>query len=95
MIRAMVGKAIEGDSAAFRVISPYLFGRPIDAEDAPEAATPRGSIVVEFTRYIRPDGSEIQHGDADWPAELERKRAKALHGEYETVVRFDGADANL
>jgi hypothetical protein len=96
MARAMVTAAKAGDAASFRVLGGYLFGRPVNAEEADaEDAPPRGSIVVEFTRYIRPDGSEIQHGDADWPAELEARRAKALHGEYETVVRFDGADANL
>jgi len=93
MAVAMVTAAKAGDAASFRVLGGYLFGRPVNAEDAADEDTPRGSLVVEFTRYIRMDGSEIQHGDSDWPAELEARRARALHGE--TVVRFDGADANL
>jgi hypothetical protein len=94
MIRAMVGKAIEGDAAAFRVISPYLFGRPIDAEDAAPDAPPKGSLYVEFTRWLRPDGTEITDRDPDYPTELDRSRYDALRQQYENVVQFDARAAN-
>jgi len=93
MAVAMVTAAKGGDAAAFRVLSPYLFGKPLDGEDAPEAA-PKGPLYVEFTRWLRPDGTEITDRDPDYPTELDRSRYDALRQQYENVVQFDARMAN-
>jgi hypothetical protein len=93
MAVSMVKAAKDGDAACFRVLAPYLFGKPLDAEDAPEAA-PKGPLYVECTHYIRQDGTEIEFGDADFPTELARRRGDELGKSYENVVQVPGSMAN-
>jgi hypothetical protein len=94
MACAMVRAAKDGDAACFRVLAPYLFGKPIDSEDAPEDAKKLGPLYVEFTRWLRPDGTEITDRDPDYPTELDRSRYDALRQQYENVVQFDARMAN-
>jgi len=90
MVAAMIRKAKEGDAACFRVLSPYLFGKPTDAPkgDEEDEGTAKGPIVVQFETFVRLDGSEIQPHDPDWPEEIVRERAARRN-----VITFPGEDA--
>jgi hypothetical protein len=49
MVRSMVERAKSSDAVAFRVISPYLFGKPIEAhrlEDGEDGGTEKGPILI-------------------------------------------------
>jgi hypothetical protein len=93
MAAAMVTAAKGGDAACFRVLAPYLFGKPLDSEDAPSDA-PKSPLYVECTHYIRENGTEIEFGDADFPTELANRRFGELSKSYENVVQIPGSMAN-
>lgn len=48
MVKAVVAKAKQGDAAAFRVIAPYLLGRPLLAEQVSEPEESRGPLVIVY-----------------------------------------------
>jgi len=86
----LVKLAKEGNLAAIRIALPYIVGVPpkVPTDDG-DGDVERGPIVVSFLHYIRSDGTEINWGDPDFPAELDR--AHRSHG----GVQFEGQDEGL
>ena len=57
MVAAMIGKAKDGDSVAFRVIAPYLFGKPSEATEIEEDGGKVCEIIVTYAD--RSDGTSM------------------------------------
>lgn len=53
MLPAMIDKAKSGDSVAFRILAPYLLGRPVEAADREAMELPeKRPIVLQLARPL-------------------------------------------
>jgi hypothetical protein len=58
-----LGKA--ANLQALKILLPYIVDKAPSVAEAEEDGEERGPLCISFVSYIRPDGTEIQHGDAD------------------------------